>query len=135
MVKASRAHGVVPSRGSPRAFTRTALSRPFRHRFSPVQASPHNMSQRVRRPSRVKLAVIYGARSALRRWSCSNCERCCQRIHCVRKPNGPYLIMFRAKRPLYLRHIRHRRVSRDWCFPPARVEENSRASPKRRQTS
>ena len=37
--KAWRAHGFVPSRGFPQAWTRTPLSRPFRHRFDPVQAS------------------------------------------------------------------------------------------------
>ena len=42
---------------------------------------------RTRRLSRVKRAVISGARSALRRWSCSNCER---RIDCVRKYTGRF---------------------------------------------
>ena len=40
MVKAARAHGFVPSRGVPQASTLTPLSRPFRHRFGSVQASP-----------------------------------------------------------------------------------------------
>ena len=42
-LKLSRPHGFVPSRGSPQDCTRTALSRPFRHRFGPVQAVPTMM--------------------------------------------------------------------------------------------
>ena len=38
-VKASRAHGFVPSSGLPQACTRTALSRQFLHRFGTVQSS------------------------------------------------------------------------------------------------
>ena len=41
------------------------------------------------------------------------------------------IFMFRAKRPVYLLHFRHRRDSRDGCFWPVR-EEDSRASHKRR---
>ena len=41
MVKASRAHGLVPSIDFPQVCTRTAPSRPFRHRFDPVQAFPN----------------------------------------------------------------------------------------------
>ena len=107
MVNASRAHGFIPSRGFPQACTRTALSRPFGHRYSPVQAS--NMCTSKARPvSRVKLAVICGARSALRRWSCSNCEqeRRCERIHCVRKCNCRFNIHVQGKRPLYFRHFK-----------------------------
>ena len=43
------------------------------------------------------------------------------------------IFMFRAKRPVYLRHFRHGRDSRDGCFWPAREDEDSRASHKRRQ--
>ena len=57
MVKPSRAHGFVASRGFPQACTRTTLSRPFRHRSDPVQASP-TMCQLARRLGRVKLTVI-----------------------------------------------------------------------------
>ena len=47
-------------------------ARVFRHRFDPVQASPTMTASHL---SRVKLAVICGARSDLRRWSWSNFER------------------------------------------------------------
>ena len=87
MVKASRAHGFVSSRGFPSGLhahgALATISAPFRSGPS----FPHDVCQWARRPSRVKLliAMICAARSALRRWLCSNCERCCERIHCVRK--------------------------------------------------
>ena len=55
------------------------ISAPFRSGPS----FPHCMCQWARRLSRVKLAVICGARSALRRWSRSSCERRCKRIYRV----------------------------------------------------
>ena len=98
MVNVSRAHGFVPSRGFPLAFSRTALSRLFGHRFGPVQASPTICASELF-ACFPKLAVICGARSALRQWSCSNCECRCERIH--------YLIFkFRAKSRLHLRHFK-----------------------------
>ena len=44
-----------------------------------------------------RLAVIYGDRSALRRWSCSSCELRCERIHCVRKFSGRFNINIQGK--------------------------------------
>ena len=38
----------------------------------------------------MKLAMICGTRSALRRRPCSNYKRRCERIHCVRKYNGRF---------------------------------------------
>ena len=55
------------------------------------------MCQWARRLSRVKLAANCGARSALRRWSCWNCERRCQRIHCVRKYDGRFSLHVQGK--------------------------------------
>ena len=93
------------------------------------------MCQWARRLSRVKLAVTCGARSALRRTLCSNCERCRERIHCSANIVNGLTFMFRAKRQLYLRHFSHRRDSRDGRFWPATEKEDSRISHKLRQTS
>ena len=114
---------------------RAPLSRPFCRRFGPVQASPTIcMCQWARRLSCVKLASISGARSALRRWSCSNCERRCQRIHCVHKYKRRFNLHVQGK-TTFISPTCHRRDSRDWCFWPARVEKDNRASHKRRQKS
>ena len=98
---------------------------------------PHCMCRWVRHLSRVKLAVMCGARSAVRRWSSSNGERrySYELTHCVHKYNGRFIFIFRAKRSLCLRHFRHRRDGGDGCFWLAREEKDSRASHKRRWTS
>ena len=108
------------------------MSAPFRSGPS----FPHYTCQWPRRLSRVKLAVVCGARSALWRWSCSNCEPRCQRIHCVRKHNIRFNIHVQGKTNFIFPTFQTRRDSRDgcFCFWPAR-EEDSRASHKRRQTN
>ena len=129
---------LCPVERLPQACTRTALSRPFRHRFVPVKAPPTIpcLCQWARRLSRVKLAVICGVRSAIRRRPFSNCARCCQRIHCcVRKCNNIFKIDVHDKTIFIFTAFQTRRDSRDDCFWPAREEEDSRASHKRRQTS
>ena len=66
--------------------------------------------------TRVKLAVICSARSALRRWSCSNCEHRCQRIHYVRKYNGIFSLHVQGKTTFIFPTFHTRRDSRDGCF-------------------
>ena len=124
---ASRAHGFVPSRGFPQDCTRTALSSPFGHRFSPVQACPI-MWQWPRRLSRVQPAVICGARSAFRRWSCSTCERRYERIHCLRKYNARFNIHVQGKTTLIFPAPQSGLDNKDSCFLSARAEDDSRAS-------
>ena len=58
---------------------------------------PHYVCQWARRLSRVKLAVICGARSAPRQQSCLNCDLRCERIHCVRKYDGRFIIIGQSK--------------------------------------
>ena len=57
LAKVWRAHGFVPSRGFPPAWTSTPLSRPSCHR-SVRSKLPYYLCQWTRRLSRVKLAVI-----------------------------------------------------------------------------
>ena len=108
-----------------------AISAPFRSGSS----VPHYMCKWARRLSRVKLAVICGARSALRRWSCSNCERRCERTHCVREYNGIFTIHVHGETNFTFPTLETRRGSRDGCLWLAKDEEDRRASHNRRQTS
>ena len=82
---------------------------------------PHYMRQLARRLSRVKLAVICGTRSALRRQSCSNCERRCQRIHCVRKYNIRFNIHVHGKKTfIFPDRLSVVKASRAHGFVPSR---------------
>ena len=74
---------------------------------------------------RVKLAVICSARSALRRWSCSNCERRCQRIHCVRKYNGRFNIHVQGKTNFMFPTFQTRRDNRDGSHPRGGRQQSS----------
>ena len=130
--KAWRAHGFVPSRGSPPARTPTPLSRPFRHRFGPVQAfplyvpvSPSPVSREASRdmwrsigPSTM---VAFKLRTSL-----SVCKYNNSRFNLHVDGETTFIS------PIYLRN---RRDSREWCFWRAMEEEDSRASHKRRQNS
>ena len=68
------------------------------------QSFPYSVCQWAGRLSRVKLAMICGARSVPRRWSI--CKRRCERIHCVCLCNTRFNIHTHGKRPLYFRHFR-----------------------------
>ena len=100
MVKVSRAHGFVPSRGLPQACTRTTLSRPFRHRFGPsklprlyVPISPSPVSRQAGRDLRRSIGpstiVVF------KLWTSSSV---------LENTIADLIFMFRAKRPLYLWH-------------------------------
>ena len=86
-MKASRAYGFVPSRGFPQACTRTRSRGHLGTDSARFKLPPLYVPVSL---SRMKLAMICGARSALRRWSCSNCERRCERNHCIRKYSGRF---------------------------------------------
>ena len=139
----------IPERVNGIGFTSAPLGRTERLRsclhahgvhatiWAPFPSGPSfpHMCQWVRRLSRVKPAVICGARSALRRWSCSDCERHCQRIHCLRKYNGRLNIHVQGKTTFISLTFQTKRGSRDGCFWQAKEEEDSPASQKHRQTS
>ena len=114
-----------------RAGTLTTTSTPFRSGSS----FPRYMCQCARRQSGVKLAVICGARSAFQRWSCSNFKCRCPRIHCTGKYNRRFRIHIHDETNFTFQPFQTRRDSRDGWFRPAREEEDSGASHKRRQTS
>ena len=65
--------------------------------WAPIRSGPslphYYMCQWARLLPRVKLAVICGVRSALRRWSCSNCEHRCEHTYCVRKYNERFNLL------------------------------------------
>ena len=68
--------------------------------WAPIRSGPsfpHYVCRRARPPLRVKLAVICGARSHLRRWACLNCERLYQLIQCVRKYNRVFIVHIHVK--------------------------------------
>ena len=70
---------------------------------------------------------VCGARSALRRWSCSNFQRRCHRIHCFRTYNGRLSIDVQGRTTFILSTFQTRLDGRDGCFWPAKKEEDSRA--------
>ena len=110
---------------------RAAISAPFRSGPS----FTHYVWQWARHLSRVRLAVICGARSDLQRWSCSRCERRHELIHCVQKHNGRFNAHAHVKTNFLFPTFQTRQDSNDGCWWPAREEEDSRAWHKRRQTS
>ena len=108
-MKAKRAHGFVPLRRFPQACTCTALSRPFRHRFGPVQLPPLYVPVRPSPVSREagrdlwrsigpSTTVVFKLRRSLSANKTTDLNS-----------------KFRAKRPVYLRHM-SRRDSRNGCF-------------------
>ena len=123
------------------ASLRPARARRSRDHFGtvgPVQASPTiyiYMCQWARRLSHVKLAVICGVRSALRRWPCSYCEHRGQLIHYVRKHNLRFNIHTQGETTFIFPTFQATRHSTDGCFWPAREGKDSRALHKRRQRS
>ena len=104
MVKASRAHALSRPGGLPSGLHSHAALATISAPVRSGPSFPHFKCQGSHRLSRAKLAVICGARPALRRWSCSNCERRGQRIHVSAIRTDDLIFMFRAKRRLHLRH-------------------------------
>ena len=84
----------------------TPLSRPSRFRFDPVQAVPSLFPSEPRRPPRVKLTVLCGARSPTRPWSSSSGEPRSPHIHRVRRYYARLNVHFHGETTLYLGDIR-----------------------------
>ena len=134
IVKASRVHGFDPSLGFPRAGTGTALSRPFRHHFGPVQASPTICGSEAD----ACLAWNYPRFVAFDRpfgdglVQTANIAVSASTVHKYHKRSDLHV---QGETTVISETFQTRRETRDGCFWPSREEEDSRALHKRRQTS
>ena len=87
---------------------------------------PYLTYQQTRRLSRVKLAVICGNRSVVRRQSCANCD-----CHCERRR---FNIRIQSLRNNFLWTFHTKQDRRDVCFWAVREKEDNGVLHKRCQT-
>ena len=135
MVKASRAYGLVPSRGFPQRSARARRSRDhfgtdsvrckLPPLYAPVSPSPvsREASRDLWRSIGLSTMVVFKLRTSL------SAHPLCPQI------NSRFDLHVQGKTTFISPAFQTRRGSRDRCSRAARKEEDSRASHKRRQTS